>query len=129
MSSLSKLGIVVKQQKIMALTTTQVTQTLEHLPASPQPDQPGIRELLSQLQRGTEVEENLSNEQKTEALTQLQALAHAWHQKDLDEEQKQADSALRVLRGIVAQSPHAHSFNEMATSIIPQIAAIFDLED
>lgn len=113
----------------MTLTTNQVTQTLEQLPASPQPDQPGIRELLSQLQRGIEVEENLSDEEKTEALTQIQVLAHAWNEKALEQEQKQANSALRVLRGIVADSPHAHSFNEMATSLMPQIAAIFDLED
>jgi hypothetical protein len=113
----------------MAITTTEVSQTIEQLPPSPQPDQPGIRELLTQLQRVIDAEEHLDSQDKTQALAQIQALAHAWGETDREAQQEQVVTALRVLRGMIAELPHAHSFNETATSLVPQIAAIFEVKD
>ncbi|MFB2981880.1 pentapeptide repeat-containing protein [Microseira sp. BLCC-F43] len=54
-----------------------VTNTINQLPESPEPDQPGIKELLTELQAAIEAETNLSDEDKAEALEQVKALAEA----------------------------------------------------
>lgn len=113
----------------MVVTTTEVSQTIEQLPSSPQPDQPGIRELLIQLQRVIDAEEHLDSEDKTQALTQIQALARAWSETDNETKQRQVTTTLRVLRGMIAELPHAHNFNETAIRLIPQVAVIFGVKD
>ena len=52
-----------------------LTNTINQLPASPQSDKPGIKELLTELQTAIEAETNLSDDDKAEALEQVKALA------------------------------------------------------
>lgn len=52
-----------------------LTNTINELPPAPAPEKPGIKELLTQLQAAIEAETDLSEEDKAEALEQVQALA------------------------------------------------------
>jgi predicted RNase H-like nuclease (RuvC/YqgF family) len=52
-----------------------VTNTINQLPASPKSDQPGIKELLTELQTAIEAETDLSDDDKAEALEQVKTLA------------------------------------------------------
>lgn len=54
-----------------------VTASINELPDSSEPNKPGIKESLTQLQAAIEAESNLSQEDKEEALKQLQSLAKA----------------------------------------------------
>ncbi|MFW6263916.1 MAG: hypothetical protein ACOC3E_00140 [Cyanobacteriota bacterium] len=105
----------------------QVTDTVEHLPASGQPDQLGIKELLVPLQRVINAENSLSVEDKTEALKQVQALAEAGKAPENEAKRSQAHTAIRVLRGMIAELPEATDFNQVATRLLPQLDVIFGL--
>ncbi|MGV0108143.1 Low-complexity protein [Nostoc sp. DSM 114160] len=52
-----------------------VTNTINELPASPEPKKPGIKELLTQLQAVIEADTNLAQEDKAEALQNLSSPA------------------------------------------------------
>ncbi len=109
----------------MPTSTNEVSQTLEELPASFQPDQPGIRELLTELQRVTTAEGHLPDRDRDQVLSQIKNLAHIWKEKETSTKKKEAVIAVEILQRIVAEVPEAEDFNETATNLIPQIAGIF----
>lgn len=57
-----------------------VANITNQLPDSSSPDEPGIKELLTELQTVIAADPNLSNDDKAEALTQVQAIAEAGKQ-------------------------------------------------
>ena len=105
-----------------------VKDIINELPASPPPEQEGIRELLEQLQRRIEGDENLSPESEAEALNQVQALVKAAKNAGIEEHRSVAFAALQRLRGIVKEAPKAHDFHEACEEILPQISTVFGLE-
>jgi uncharacterized protein YjbI with pentapeptide repeats len=102
-----------------------VTNSINELPANPEPDQPSVKELLTQLQNAINEEENLDPEDKAEALTQVQTLAEAG--KDPQNNQKLAKRATTMLRGIIAGLPSAAMLVQEASTLIPMIAGLFGL--
>ncbi|MFB2897494.1 hypothetical protein ACE1CI_31640 [Aerosakkonemataceae cyanobacterium BLCC-F50] len=106
----------------------EVKNSINELPASPPPEQEGIRELLEQLQRRIESDENLPPENEVEALNQLQALVLAAKNAGIEENRSMAFSALQRLKGLVKEAPKAHNFKEACENILPQISTVFGLE-
>lgn len=105
----------------------QVTNTINQLPASPQPDEPGIKELLEQLQRAIESAEELKPEDKAEALKQVQALAEAGKDPAEAEKQNMAKSAIRWFKGMLTELAEPSAIVQLCKKILPHIATIFGL--
>lgn len=103
----------------------EVHNLVNELPASPPPEQEGIRELLESLQRRIEGDESLPSASKVEALTQIQALVKAAKNAGIEEHRSIAFSALQRLKGIVKEAPKAHNFQEACEDILPQISTVF----
>jgi uncharacterized protein YjbI with pentapeptide repeats len=104
-----------------------VTNTINQLPASPEPDKPGLKELLSQLQAAIEAENHLSDEDKAEALEQVKALAEAGKNPQEATTQKAAKTASTMLKGIFAGLPAAAALLEAWNKLWPAIASLFSL--
>ncbi len=76
-----------------------VTNTIiNDLPASPEAEKPGIKELLTQLQAAIEADTNLPQEDKAEALEQVKALAEAGKNPQEGVMQKAAKTAIKILK-------------------------------
>jgi hypothetical protein len=104
-----------------------VTNTINQLPESPEPDQPGIKELLTELQPAIEAETNLSDEDKAEALEQVKALAEAGKNPQEASTQKSAKTAMKILKGTVASLPSVATLAEACTKLLPLIAKFLGL--
>jgi uncharacterized protein YjbI with pentapeptide repeats len=104
-----------------------VTNTINDLPAAPEPEQPGIKELLKQLQAAIEADTNLSQADKAEALEQVKALAEAGKNLQEGAVQKAAKTAIKILKGTIAGLPSAAKLVEEASKILPLISSCLGL--
>jgi hypothetical protein len=104
-----------------------VSNTISQLPSSPAPEQPGIKELLAQLQAAIEAEPDLDDEDKAEALEQVKALAEAGQNPQEGSKQKLAKRATTMLKGIVSGLPDAAKLVGEVSKLLPAIAKIFGL--
>src|SRR4028118_2365496 len=99
-----------------------VTYTLSQLPASPQSEQPGIKELLTQLQAAIEAETNLSDDDKAEALEQVKTLVEVGKNPQEGTMQKAGKTAMKILKGTIAGLPSAATLVEACSKLLPAIA-------
>lgn len=104
-----------------------VTNTINQLPASPNPDNPGIKELLAQLQAAIEAESELPDEDKAEALEQVKTLAEAGQKPEDNALQKAAKTSMKILKGTAASLPDAAKLAEACTKLLPAIATLLVL--
>jgi len=104
-----------------------VTNTINQLPASLDPDNPGIKELLAQLQAAIEVESELPDEDKAEALEQVKTLAEAGQKPEDNVLQKAAKTSMKILKGTVAGLPDASKLVESCVKLLPAITALLAL--
>lgn len=104
-----------------------VTNTINQLPESPEPEKPGIKELLTQLQEAIEAETDLSQEDKAEALEQVKALAEAGKNPQEGAMQKGAKTAMKILKGTVAGLPSAATLVEACSKLLPLISKFLGL--
>ncbi|HIK04059.1 MAG TPA: pentapeptide repeat-containing protein [Trichormus sp. M33_DOE_039] len=104
-----------------------VTNTINELPASPEPDKPGIKELLTELQTAIEADNNLGEEDKAEALEQVKAIAEAGQKPEDGAMQKAAKTALKFLKGTIADLPTTANLVEACTKLLPLITKFFGL--
>ncbi|MBD2509318.1 pentapeptide repeat-containing protein [Nostoc muscorum FACHB-395] len=104
-----------------------VSIALNQLPDSPDVEKPGIKELLSQLQDAIIQSTYLSEEDKTEALEQVQALAEAGKNPQESTKQKTAKTAITMLKGIFTGLPAIASLVEAGNKLLPAIAKLFGL--
>ncbi|MGH2414460.1 MAG: pentapeptide repeat-containing protein, partial [Microcystaceae cyanobacterium] len=104
-----------------------VTNTINQLPESPEPEKPGIKELLTQLQEAIETETDLSQEDKAEALEQVKALAEAGKNPQEGAMQKAAKTAMKILKGTVAGLPSAATLVEACGKLLPLISKFLGL--
>ncbi|MFP4119806.1 hypothetical protein [Coleofasciculus sp.] len=107
---------------------TDATNAINQLPTVAQTQLPGTKELLRRLQRIIEAEDNLSPQDKAQALEQVKILAEAGKNPQAQQKQEQAQTAMRILRGMIAELPNAHDFLEESTRILPQLASIFGVK-
>lgn len=104
-----------------------VTNAINQLPDSPEPDKPGIKELLKQLEETIKAETNLSEEDKNEALEQLKTLAEAGQNPKEKTLQKAAKTAIKILKGTISNLPSAAILVETCSKILPQISQFLGL--
>ncbi|MEH2044286.1 pentapeptide repeat-containing protein [Nostoc sp.] len=104
-----------------------VTNTINELPASPEPDKPGIKELLTQLQAAIEADTNLPQEDKAEALEQVKALAEAGKSPQEGAMQKAAKTAIKILKGTISSLPSATKLVEQCSNLLPLISNFLGL--
>jgi uncharacterized protein YjbI with pentapeptide repeats len=104
-----------------------VTNTISQLPASSDPNTPGIKELLTQLQAAIEAESALPDEDKAEALEQVKTLAEAGQKPEDNLLQKAAKTSIKILKGTIASLPHATKLVESCSKLIPAIASLLAL--
>ncbi len=102
-----------------------VTASINELPATSEPEKPGIKELLTQLQAAIEAESSLSKEDKEEALKQVKTLAEAGQNPQEGAMQKMAKDALRFLKGLLTELPTAVALVEKCKELLPTIAGLF----
>ncbi len=102
-----------------------VTNTINQLPASPQSNKPGIKELLTELQIAIEAETNLSDDDKAEALEQVKTLAEVGKNPQESTMLKARKTAIKILKGAIASLPSAAILVEACSKLLPEIE-IFD---
>ncbi|AUT00783.1 low-complexity protein [Nostoc sp. CENA543] len=104
-----------------------VSNTINQLPASSEPDKPGIKELLTELQTAIEADNNLGEEDKAEALEQVKAIAEAGQKPEDGGMQKTAKTALKFLKGTIADLPATATLVEACSKLLPLITKFFGL--
>ena len=104
-----------------------VTNTINELPKSSEPEKPGIKELLTQLQTAIEADTNLDEEDKAEALEQVKALAEAGKSPQEGAMQKAAKTAIKILKGTISSLPSAATLVEASGKLLPLISGFLGL--
>jgi uncharacterized protein YjbI with pentapeptide repeats len=104
-----------------------VTNTINELPSASEPEQPGIKELLTQLKAAIEAEKDLSEEDKAEALEQVQALAEAGKNPQAEPHQKGAKTAMKILKGTITGLPATATLVEAVSKLLPLISKFLGL--
>ena len=98
-----------------------VTNTINQLPASPQSDKPGIKELLTELQIALKSDNDLSDKNKALALKQVEALATVGKNPQESTMQEVGETAMTMLKGILAGLPSAATLVEACSKLLPEI--------
>ncbi|MCU0544332.1 MAG: hypothetical protein MUE44_19505 [Oscillatoriaceae cyanobacterium Prado104] len=101
-----------------------VANTINQLSDSAKPDEPGIKELLTELQRAIEAETNLSEDDKAEALEQVKTLAEVGKNPQESTMQKAGKTAMKILKGTIASLPSAATLVEACSKLLPAIASL-----
>jgi len=104
-----------------------VTNTINQLPASPDPDQPGIKELLTQLQAAIEAANELSTEDKTDALEQVQAIAELGKNPQHPDKESIWRKAKKFLTAPIPGLPETATVFKAIGDILPAIAKLLSL--
>ncbi len=102
-----------------------VSNIINELPSSSEPDKPGIKELLTQLQAAIEAEPNLSDDDRNDALKQVKDLAEAAKNPNDAEMKDKAKTADRMLGRIMKSVPQATKFLEFCNNLLPLITKAF----
>ncbi|MEG4044801.1 hypothetical protein [Microcoleus sp. Pol17_C1] len=101
-----------------------VANTINQLSDSAKPDEPGIKELLTQLQTAIEAETDLSDDDKAEALEQVKTLAQVGKNPQESTMQKAGKTAMKILKGTIAGLPSAATLVEACSKLLPAIASL-----
>ena len=104
-----------------------VTNTINQLPSSAEPNQLGIKELLTQLQEAIASESTLSEDDKAEALEQVKTLAEAGQNPSDAGRKKLAKRATTMLKGIAAGLPTAAKLAESLSQLLPALSSLLGL--
>lgn len=112
----------------VSASSTDITNLINQLPDSPEENQPGIKELLTQLLTVIDADSELQSEEKNEALEQVIVLAAAG-QNPLEEEMRMsAKTALKILKATIAELPTNNLLLEECKQLLPAIAKVFHLK-
>jgi hypothetical protein len=103
-----------------------VTIAINELPDSSEPEKPGIKELLSQLQAAIN-DPNLADDDKAQVLEQIKVLAEAGQNPKNEAAQKQAKRAMGFLKVIAEGLPSAAQLVKTCQDVLPAIAHLFGL--
>src|SRR5919199_1720208 len=110
----------------MADVSGTVTIAINELPDSSEPEKPGIKELLSQLQAAIN-DPNLADDDKAQVLEQIKVLAEAGQNPNNETAQKQAKRAMGFLKVIAEGLPSAAQLVKTCQDVLPAIAHFFGL--
>ena len=101
-----------------------VANEINQLSDAAKPDEPGIKELLTQLQTAIEAETDLSDDDKAEALEQVKTLAEVGKNPQESTMQKAGKTAMKILKGTIAGLPSAATLVEACSKLLPAIASL-----
>lgn len=100
-----------------------VTNTINQLPDNA--EETGIKELLTELQLAIEADTNLSNEDKEEALKQVQTIAEVGQKPQDQGMQKIVKNALKFLKGTIADLPSTVELVQTCGKVFPLVTQFF----
>ncbi len=103
-----------------------VANTINELPSSSNPHEPGIKELLTQLYQAINAPDLAQNDKK-DALDQLKVLAEAGKNHQDASSQKKAERAVSILEVITKGVEPATKLAQTCTKVLPKILAFFGL--
>ena len=101
-----------------------VANTINKLPSSSLPNQPGIKQLLTQLQEAID-DSQLSEDDKNQVLAQLQILAEAGKNPQDETMQKKAERAVGFLEVIAKGIEPASKLVKVCAKVLPKILVFF----
>jgi len=104
-----------------------VTNTISQLPDTTDPNEPSLKELLTQLQALIESEPELNEEDKVEALEQVKVLAESGQKPEDSTLQKLAKTAVKILKGTIASLPDVTKLVESGAKLLPYITKLLGL--
>lgn len=104
-----------------------VTNTINQLPESTDPNQPSLKELLTQLQAAIESETELPDKNKALALDQVKTLAELGQKPEDSALQKAGQLAMMALKGITSGFSETTKLVVECTKLLPAIAALLAL--
>jgi uncharacterized protein YjbI with pentapeptide repeats len=104
-----------------------VTNTISQLPDTTDPNEPSLKELLTQLQALIESESELNEEDKVEALEQVKVLAESGQKPEDSTLQKLAKTAVKILKGTIASLPDVTKLVESGAKLLPYITKLLGL--
>ncbi|MCC3410753.1 MULTISPECIES: hypothetical protein [unclassified Microcoleus] len=102
-----------------------VSFAINELPSSSEPDKPGIKELLIELEAAISADPNLSEDDKEDALKQVKELAEAATNPNDAEMKTKAKQANRMLERIMKSVPKATELLEFCNNLLPLITKAF----
>lgn len=112
---------------ILGTVSGNVTNSIHQLPDTLQNEEPGIKELLTQLQTAIESEENLNEEDKIAALEQLQIIAEAGQKPEDNGMQKLVKNAIKFIKGTIADLPTTLELVKSCSQVLPLISKFFGI--
>ncbi|MEH2078074.1 hypothetical protein [Nostoc sp.] len=101
--------------------STMVKEIVHKLPDSNDSGEPGIKELLLQLQEAIEEEKTLSAEDKTDLLEQVKALAEAKQSAESDKKEGLARKAKKMFNATLKGLPDTAKIVEASSKLLPMI--------
>ena len=104
-----------------------VTNTINQLPESIDPNQPSLNELLTQLQAAIESATELPDQNKALALDQVKTLAELGQKPEDSALQKAGQLAMMALKGITSGFSETTKLVVECTKLLPAIAALLAL--
>jgi len=102
-----------------------VSFAINELPSSSEPDKPGIKELLTQLQAAISADPNLSEDDRNDALEEVKNLAEAAQNPNDGGMKEKAKKAGRTLGRIISGIPTAAQLVEACSKLLPLITKPF----
>ena len=102
-----------------------VSFAINQLPSSSEPDKPGIKELLIELEAAISADPNLSEDDRNDALEQVKDLAEAAQNPNDGGMKEKAKKAGRMLGRIISALPTATQLVEACSKLLPLITKPF----
>ena len=94
---------------------------VSQLPASSDPSQPGIKELLTQLQQEIEKESNLLPEDKADLLEQVKVLAEASQESEKEKKESLVRKARKIFDATLDALPDTAKLVDSCSKLLPII--------
>ncbi len=104
-----------------------VSNSIGQLPDTKTSDEPSLKELLIQLKTAIETEDELKDQDKAEALEQVQVLADAGKKPQDGVIQKSAKTAIYALKGIISGLSTTTKLVQECNNLIPAITTLLSL--
>ncbi len=98
-----------------------VSNVVNQLPTSPDPTQPGIKELLIQLQQAIDEDTDLAPEDKADLLDQVKALAEAEQTPEQDKKKGLVRTARKIFDATLKSLPNTANIIEACSKLLPLI--------
>jgi len=103
-----------------------VTKAINKLPDSGGGEESDLKQLLAKLQRAIENSEELTNQDKVDALEQVEEIAGVGMEPQNQESGGVVRKAFKILKGTAASLPYTAKIVEEINKLIPQISKFFE---